>query len=352
MGYLHQDIADFLEARKSDGYAANTIENNRKDLRFLQRVLGNPKTGKLAAADMDRVFAVASQTLAPQSVNNMQASISAFFRWCRARQRMPHDADPLAGRRYRKVAKVERRRVPVAQFPALLDAAVNPRDRMVLALGLYLMLRQSEIADLRIGDVDLQSGTINVRIFKTHDTDTMPISAELDRELRSWYPVYQGNAGPLQPSWYLVPARRFAGIHAQRDELGRMVKGQLGRLTPEQKMVKVEEVAKSALKEIGWQMHAPNGRALHHGIHVLRRSAARAMFDELSAQGYDGALRTVQAWLHHASTTMTERYLGLEIDRAVRDKKFKGQPMFASLAADNVVRLEAVPGGEEDDLAV
>lgn len=351
MGHLHQDIADFLAAREADGYARNTFENNRKDLRIMQRVLGNPKTASISAADLDRVFAVASQTLAPSSVNNIQATLSAFFKWCRIRRRIPHDSDPLAGRRYRKVSKVDRRRVPAAQFPALLDAALNARDRMVLALGLYLMLRQSEIADLRIGDVDLQSGEVNVRIFKTHDQDVMPISAELDRELRDWLVVYQENAGPLQPGWFLVPARKFAGKQAERNELGQLVKGQLGRLTPEVKMQKVEDVAKAALVGIGWETHAPNGKSYMHGIHVLRRSSARALFDELSAQGYDGALRTVQAWLHHASTTMTERYLGLEIDRAVRNKKFRGEAMFGSLEAPNIVHLE-VAGGEEDRHAV
>lgn len=351
MGRLANDAADFLESRKADGFAATTIRNYRKDLRVMQRALGNPLTGSITASDIDKVMALASETMSAASVNGVQANLSSFFKWCRSRGRVQRDHDPLAGRRYRKVPRKEYRRIPVAEFPVLLDAAVNARDRMVIALGLYLMLRQSEIADLKIGDVDLQSGQIQVRIFKTNDLDSMPISKELDGELRSWLTTYSEAAGMLQHDWYLVPSRSFSGRYADRDALGRIVAGQLGLLRPKSKMTHVEHPVQMAMEAIGYPSQDSNGKSLWSGVHTLRRSSARAMFDELSQAGYDGALRTVQAWLHHASSTMTERYLGLEIDRSVRNKKFAGQAMFASLDDTNVVKLEVVHG-ERDNLAV
>ena len=75
------------------------------------------------------------------------------------------------------------------------------------------------------------------------------------------------------------------------------------------------------------------------GLHVLRRSSARARFDEMVNLGYDGALRRVSAWLHHSSVTITEIYLGLELDRAQRDEETKGKVMFPSLAAENVTQI-------------
>ena len=69
------------------------------------------------------------------------------------------------------------------------------------------------------------------------------------------------------------------------------------------------------------------------GGHTLRRSGARAYYDELCEDGYDGALRRVQSMLDHSTTIVTEGYLGLGLDKEARNKALKGQPMFRRHAA-------------------
>jgi integrase len=348
MGYLSKDWSDFIESRTADGYSKSTVKNYRRTAKVTLMVLGDMKTESLTHRDMDRLFANRPGSQTPQTMNEMQSHFMAFFKWCRERNVTSPNHNPLAGRRFRRIAPVARKRVPVAEFPALLDAAPNARDRIIIALGLYLMLRQSEIADLRVGDVDLQSGQITCRIFKTKDLDVMPISKELDRELRAWFKVYQDNAGPLHYEWYLAPSRRFG-----RDDYGPngIMANRLGVLTPTVKSNAIERIVKHALTGIGWEMYSPAGKPEWHGAHVLRRSAARAMFDELAKEGYDGALRTVQAWLHHKNSTMTEHYLGIEIDRATRNKKYTGEAMFPSLEDAHVIRLEVIRG-EGDNAAM
>ena len=341
MGLLEKDVADFIESRRADGFAKATLKNYRGDLLKLQKTVGRRQTSQVTPSDLDRLFAQEGEKIAPASLNNLQANLQAFFKWCRQRGRIPREYDPLEGRRFRKVIPTEKKRVPVSQFPALLEAAVNPRDRMIVALGLYLLLRQGEIGDLRIGDVDLDSGQITCRIFKTKDMDIMPISAELDEELRRWFRIYAENAGPLQHHWYLVPSRRFT--HGDWGP-GGVQPNRLGQLLPEKHANGIISAVQRALTGIGWSMRRADGKPENFGGHVLRRSAARAMFDELALEGYDGALRTVQAFLHHSSSQMTEKYLGLEVDRAIRDKKYTGKNMFPSLVAPNVVRLEVVNG--------
>lgn len=348
MGRLSQDFKAFLESRTSDGYAKSTIKNYQRTGKLMVQMFGDVKTESLNHRDMDRLFAERAGAQTPQTLNEMQSHLMAFFRWCRERDAVPPNFNPLAGRRFRKIAPIPRKRVPVGEFPALLDAATNPRDRIIIALGLYLMLRQSEIIDLRVGDVDLASGQITCRIFKTKDLDVMPISIELDRELRAWFEVYQDNAGPLQYDWYLAPSRQFT---VEDYGPNGIMPNRLGALTPHVKANQIERVVKRALTGIGWEMYSPTGKPEWHGAHVLRRSAARAMFDELSSEGYDGALRTVQAWLHHKSSTMTEHYLGIEIDRATRNKKYAGRAMFPSLEDSKVTRLEIVRG-QGDDVAM
>jgi integrase len=72
-------------------------------------------------------------------------------------------------------------------------------------------------------------------------------------------------------------------------------------------------VIKDGLRRLGLPDHNP-------AIHTLRRSAARQMFDALvETRHWDGALRVVQALLHH-STLETEQYIGLSTEILTRDE--------------------------------
>lgn len=333
---LSDAIDLYTAARVGAGMARNTVRNDKQHLTKLLTSTGNIWTHDLNPQHVDNLFATEATRLSDASLNVMHSSISAFIKWCQGRGFMSRDNDPLVGRRYRKVAPKDRLLIPPHQFAPLLDAADShhARDRALIALNLYLMLRQSELADLRIGDVDMEAGRITVRVHKTKQVDDMPIPLELDVELRRWITRYQAAiGGRLLPEWYLLPSRTS---HA-------MVRGWHGRferaedaagLRPLRPVARPHDVVKRAVTGIGYT------QVTHEGCHTLRRSGARALFDELSQNGYDGALRMVQTQLHHSSSVMTERYLGLTVDRRRRDTLLTGQPMFPSLHNEGtVVRL-------------
>ena len=48
-------------------------------------------------------------------------------------------------------------------------------------------------------------------IFKSYKSDVMPLSSELDMEMRRWLRAYQDECGPLDKNWFLVPAVKNAG---------------------------------------------------------------------------------------------------------------------------------------------
>lgn len=317
---LKTAISEYLQWRKAQGFAKNTIRNDKSSLNVAAGVLGDPELSDIHYADMERVMDWLGQRRAPSSLNQAQSVYGAFFRWARTLKYVGPDHDPMLGFRYRKVPKKPRLRFSLGEFNALLDAAPEPRLRMLTALGLFLFLRASESTTLRIRDVDMDEGTISVVIHKTGDHDVMPIPMELDAELRRWFKAYREEVGPLHPDYFLIPARTQAGFGTHR-------------LNPTAKVSRPQELIKRVFTAYG--MEETKGEACH----ALRRSGARALFDELAGSGIDGALEVVQTQLHHASVTMTERYLGITHSRAKRDQMLRGSAMFPSLSADNVVML-------------
>lgn len=325
---IEEAIPLYLDYRKAEGYAANTVRADWVVLRRVEVTLPGMDVNDITPQHIDGIYAEMNERrLRPSTVNLSTAAMRSFFRWAIDRGYRTRKDNPVLGRRYRPVDRQPQTRVPMSQFPALLDAATSERDRALIALGLYTMARKKEITGIKMSDLDLDSGEISLYISKTSTYDRRPICAELDRELRAWLTYYTSKVGPLEPDYYLVPAARG----------GPAYKGG-GMLRPRREMQTPEDAVHRALAGLGID------HSHHSGMHVLRRSAARALFTELTAKGYDGALRQVSAWLNHKSTAMTEVYLGIELDRSTRDAEAKGQVLFPSLEADNVVTLEVVNG--------
>jgi len=312
---------EYLQYRRSERYKPNTVGADRVALNRMIEVMGDREVASITPKLIDGVYEeMAVRQLRASTVNLATACMRSFFKWATDRGHYSGPS-PVSGRRYRPREARELTRVPIDKFPALLDAARTPRDRMLLALGLYTMARSKEITGIRIKDVDLSSSYIQIYVSKSNLFDQRPISLELRNELTQWLKVYADEVGPLEPDYFLVPAVR-GGNRPSGD----------WPLLPRKQMVVPEDVVHRALRVLGID------DSYHSGMHVLRRSSARATFDELANSGYDGALRMVKEWLNHSSTAQTEVYLGLALDKVNRDKIAKDKPMFPSLAGDNVIR--------------
>lgn len=163
----------------------------------------------------------------------------------------------------------------------------------------------------------------------------MPICAELDAELRLWLTRYAEQVGPLRPNHFLLPRRQSVGtVH---NDAGRIV-GHEMTYFPEDRVRSLGRVVRPVLEQAGFPVVDHAGRSAGEGAHTLRRSGARALFDQWANHGYDNALRMVQSMLHHSSIAQTERYIGVTADRRSRDELLRGKPMFP-IDNNNVVRL-------------
>lgn len=322
MPLLSEVIAEYSRHRQSMDLARTTLRDTDSTMRRFLGAVGDVDISAVGVPHVDLFFEAGSETRQSQSQRNDYSRLAMFFDFCRASGYMPPASDPLHGRRRPRRVKRERNRLHVSKFPALLDAAEarDPRDRAAVAMLLYLLARDGEIGTVRLRDVDLELGRVRVEVHKTGQEDSMPICAELDRELRRWHSVYAATCGELQPHWYLLPARvtrpiREAGVIVGAETCGYVPSGRMGPLG---------KAARAALAGVDF----PVNDGEREGAHTIRRSGARALYERLAGVGHDGAIRVVQSMLHHATMAQTEEYVGLTLERKTRDDLILGQELF------------------------
>lgn len=339
---LSDAIEEYISSR-AGLRSKSTIGGDRQTLTYFLVAVGNIQTKSLDTRHGEQFMQyLAGRNFQQSTMAGHFARMKNFIGWCKARKYLSYFDDPMATSRRPKVPTKVRLRIPADRFPVLLDAAHTPRHRIVIALGLYLFVRASEIKPLRIADVDLTTDTIRVYQPKTGKQDEMPICAELDTELRRWLTWYSNNAHvPLDKAHYLVPStipQKFVGVKGAPQRT--LVSVDPGTLVPDKPVHYPAQLVKVVMRRAGYATKDENGKSLYEGVHTLRRSGARAWFDALAVEHYDGALRTVQAMLHHATAAQTEHYLGIDLDIKKRNDLLKGKAMFAAPKGGNVVSLD------------
>lgn len=218
-----------------------------------------------------------------------------------------------------------RERLTANELLALIEAAADhsARDRILVALAVNLGLRASEITNLLVRDVRLEDGQIRVQIPKTSEADEMPVTQDLDRELRRWLHTYSDGCPDVGRTSYLVPSvyRSAAEISYRHDR----------RYTEPWKAVQ------RALDRLGWEVTAKEG------VHTVRRSVARLLFDDVEQSAtFDSALLVTQSFLHHSRPETTLTYIGRDRQTLARDRMLRGKPFLTRLAKDATVLRSAV----------
>lgn len=308
-----------LEARAFD---PETVRNRTITLKQLRQDIageGDILLENITSKHVDRWRA--AHPWAPTTANRKVAEVRAFFDWCRARGYMNVNQDPFLGWRNEKVPQASRLRIPVDAWDDVLDAAPHPLERAILACGLFLMARSSELSTIQIKHLDLDASEVEVYRHKVRRYDTLPICSELDAELRRWLTWYSERCS-ITPDSYLLP-NRVRGHTIRDPKTGRLVRlDSDAPIDPSQPIQRPHRHVQMALRAKGYDIAGEGG-------HTLRRSAARALYDELvEERGYDGALRRVQTMLDHKHSMTTELYLGLDVDKVARNKALRGKPMF------------------------
>lgn len=180
----------------------------------------------------------------------------------------PGRAGPLLSRSLRSPQEVQR----------LLAALQNPKHRAMLMVAYSGGLRVSEVAHLRIEDIDSRRMVIHVRGGKGKKDRFVPLSPKLLDELRAYWPI-------SRPKPFLFP-----GAHPRRP---------ITRST-------IARVCKNAAHKAGIEKRV--------SPHTLRHCFATHLLED----GVD--VRTIQVLLGHGALKTTAHYAHVSSEkiRAVR----------------------------------
>lgn len=331
---LGEAVSEYIEFLKADGKAFSTIDGRKIALNRMLKVLGSDiYVHSLEPQHMTRVWTETKKNRSANTTTIDYQAYKLFIAWCEDYKYRARFESPLKHISRPVPFYPERRRVPQEKFPELLTAAsTNPRDRMFVACGLYILGRKVEMSHIQWGDIDRTAGEIILTRFKTKDDDILPISTELEAELdyyEDWYRwvTDTGKNQQLNPSWYLCAAK------TRPQWIGPDWSG--GFLRPDRLIDKQSgtDLVKKALGAIGFELRNPlDGKSRFEGAHTLRRSGARALYDTLVTMGHDGALRVVMAMLGHSSILQTEKYIGLSLDKKARNDLLRGHVMYPKAA--------------------
>ncbi len=326
-------------ARHETRYSDNTMKNYLSMFRRLNTSIGrNLILTNVTTSHIDNWLAAYPH--GPTANHNL-SKIKTFFTWClRMGYLKRNPCDPLDTRRVQKTSRQTKHRVPVSEWPALLNAAEarHPLDRAVVACGLYLGSRSSELRAVTISDLQYDDTGQLVRIqitrTKQHWTTTVPVVLELAEEIEAWVTVYARSIGRIPPpNAYLLPAKATT---TTRNEQGQWATTGDHNLQPFKQLHPSNHIqmVASALKEVGYYQAG-------EGTHTLRRSVAAALYEEEIDAGYSQALDLVRTYLGHSQTSTTEKYIGTSYSEQRLDDRLEGRQMFQQEAtSDNVVPIK------------
>lgn len=290
----------WLRNKKSrKGGAPGTYDIHLTNIKYLAKHTNYKCACCLTEADLLDALNTKSKTCMPHSLNGIKATYRQFI------EELLYNGQLSAGRniaaRLENMGFVKKHReiIPHDMFPMALDAAgkISPKCRMTTAFGLNMGSRGSEISLLQIKHVLLDRRIVGVFQEKTQKFDGfMPIDDALADEFKIYFDWFLANY-TVTPESYLIPARA---------EGRKPVWSPYPILRPEVRDTRPYIEIKLMLTELGFPY------VKGEGIHTLRRSAARAWYDELHAAGYPDPIGVLQKLLHHSTRVITERYLGLD----------------------------------------
>lgn len=316
---LYQGITEHLADLEAKGRKPATLNNHRQALMHALNAWGNMDCRDIREEQIAAYFTGKNWSAGTQMI--YLGALRAFGNYLRRKGAWARTFDPFDGWVIKGETRVERLWLTVPQMLELVESEPCERNRALFSLGIYTLGRAGEITSLKVGDLDLQRNTLVFYRHKTRQWDRLPVCEELHEDLTRWLGYYESIMGTPDPEWLLVPAMGPQPMTGAPGGRTFVPTGAPRPMKPTARISKPSSLATEGLRRIGFRQSG-------NGMHVLRRSSAREMFEQLRADGYDHALRRVASMLGHLHTSETEHYIGVDGERRARDEMLAGKRMF------------------------
>lgn len=171
--------------------------------------------------DVERWLTELSQRTAPATVAHRYSGLRAFYRWLEEEDEI--DSNPMA--------RVKKPRVPettkdvvspelIAVVLKDLHRAKRYRDEAIIALFYDTGMRASEVANIRVDDVDLDEGLITLPYTKNREVRVVPISPSTVTRINRWL---RRRRDPQSPWLFTGQRGRHLGCQLTRSGLAQLV---------------------------------------------------------------------------------------------------------------------------------
>jgi len=251
---------------------------------FLGTVFGDGPVdlARISVQDVVEFVSAATRRYRPATVQLVATSLRSFFRFLRAeglREDRLEGAVPTVPRRRLACLPRHLDATQFADLIASLDSS-SPRglrDRAILLCVARLGLRASEVARLRLDDIDWRNSTVHVATRKTGHGALLPLPHDLGRALSAY--LQRGRPG--------TQARQVFVLH--RQHVGAPITRQI-----------VGDAVDRALRHAG--MEAPM-----RGANLLRHSLATDLL------GHGASLKEIADLFGHRSLATTSIYASVDV---------------------------------------
>ncbi|WP_413438002.1 tyrosine recombinase XerC [Sulfuriferula sp. GW1] len=260
------------------GLSRHTLENYARDMRVLFAKMGTVDLDTLQTQDIRRMLAgLHAQGLSGKSLARMLSAWRGFYHYLVKRHGYTHNPcdslrAPKSPRALPKALSPDQTRQLLETQP---DTTLLTRDRAILELFYSSGLRLSELAELKLSQLDLTSGEVTVT-GKGNKTRIVPVGTRAAQALAEWLEDRPTGTD------YVFPGRGNAHLGQRAIEL--------------------------RMKQ--WASRAGLEANLHP--HVLRHSFASHLLQS------SGDLRAVQEMLGHASISTTQIYTRLDFQHLAK----------------------------------
>jgi integrase len=277
----------------------------------------------------------------PNTVNTTHSTWVHFFGFCHERAWLQANPMSLVKPRKKTPRGDDRVYLSGAELLHLISLAKYAPHLILMTLQANSGLRISEVQALKVGDIDLANGYFIATILKlSAEGDEplrveMPITAQLDRALREWLPQYAAIVGALKAHYPLVPSLQYNSsrrggttwnVNRYPDDSPKPTRSG-------------SAIVHSYMEQAGYYV---KGQASH----VLRRSAARILWDALAeTEGETRATEVVQEFLNHMDPSTTLGYIGRKQGRRRMLSTLRGRPFLDLAAAEDAPKLGVVRNG-------